>query len=318
MRLRVLLLFCFVLLVQPVIGLAQPVPELCRYGGGRIVVMVQTGEEAGYDALDPVSGARERLYTAPPAEMLLSGELSPDGTRLAFVANGSSGHRLYLLTLGEDTPQPLITAHSEQVQMDWSPDGRRLAFIGVYEDRTAELLVATLPEDPNTEPEIRVLLDSRVVRPSGPDWSPDGTRLVFNGISGQDEGIYVVDVDSGSLRKISQQPGNYLRVVWSPDGETFAFHGWLGGDFAFDLFTLSADGTHLQPITDFGAAYYPAWSPNGEQIAFMSDRPLPGSASVQMDLWLINRDGSGEVNLTSTADTDEKYPAWQPCLPASD
>jgi TolB protein len=80
----------------------------------------------------------------------------------------------------------------------------------------------------------------------------------------------------------------------------------LAGRIAFDNFqdvwTINADGTDLTRITDSpGPDFDPAWSPDGTQIAFRSER------SGEPEIWLMNADGSGQHRLTAGLS-----PAWSP------
>jgi TolB protein len=69
---------------------------------------------------------------------------------------------------------------------------------------------------------------------------------------------------------------------------------------------MNADGSETKKLTDgeFLDAW-PAWRPDGKQIAFASNR------SGNYDIWLMNADGSGLVNLTDNAAQDTS-PVWHP------
>ena len=70
---------------------------------------------------------------------------------------------------------------------------------------------------------------------------------------------------------------------------------------------MDPDGTNREHLTDNDSLdTSPAWSPDGTQIAFVSDR------GGNYDIWLMNPDGTNPRNLTNTADQNEHYPAWSP------
>lgn len=82
----------------------------------------------------------------------------------------------------------------------------------------------------------------------------------------------------------------------SPDGERMLFASGEGPDSSLGIFVADVDGsgvTRLDP-GDFESAYWPAWSPDGERILFNA-----GSTSLDQDLYVMNRDGSEVVQLTS-------------------
>ena len=75
-----------------------------------------------------------------------------------------------------------------------------------------------------------------------------------------------------------------------------------------DIFVINADGSNLAQITtDPHGDFDPAWSPDGKQIAFVSDRNANNDSNYE--IYLINADGTGEMRLTNNHYTDR----W-PCL----
>ena len=71
---------------------------------------------------------------------------------------------------------------------------------------------------------------------------------------------------------------------------------------------MNADGSGAQPLfTDGFQDGLPAWSPDGSVIAFWSNRG--GSSG---DVWLINPDGSGLVNVTGATSAATNQFSWTP------
>ena len=70
--------------------------------------------------------------------------------------------------------------------------------------------------------------------------------------------------------------------------------------------TINSDGSGLTNLTNTTAEEWaPAWSPDGSQIAFQTDR------DGNWEIYMMNADGSGQVNLTNNA-ADDQYPYLQP------
>src|SRR6266545_4430086 len=70
----------------------------------------------------------------------------------------------------------------------------------------------------------------------------------------------------------------------------------------FDIYRINADGSDLRQLTTSPATDdTPAWSPDGQQIAFSSGK----------DIQIMNADGSGQFSLVHTAE-DHSYPSWSP------
>jgi hypothetical protein len=72
----------------------------------------------------------------------------------------------------------------------------------------------------------------------------------------------------------------------------------------YQIFTMTSSGFSRKQLTQSGENYDPAWSPDGEKIAFISNR------TGTTELWIMNRDGSGQKRLTSMGATRANNPIW--------
>jgi TolB protein len=127
-----------------------------------------------------------------------------------------------------------------------------------------------------------------------PAWSPDGTKLSFT----RHEQILVKDMRSGRVVRLTDDAGiSSFGSAWSPDSARLAFDSNRDGDqeiYAMD----SSDGGGVKKLTDNqNHDVNPAWSPDGTRIAFERD----------YDIWVMNADGTGQKNLTNTADSASEY-----------
>lgn len=81
-------------------------------------------------------------------------------------------------------------------------------------------------------------------------WSPDGKNVVFAANADGDFDLFILGLDSGSLRQIANSPGDDIEPTWSPDGKFIAFASNRNGDY--DLFVTTTDGEliFLQTLAD--------------------------------------------------------------------
>ncbi len=132
---------------------------------------------------------------------------------------------------------------------------------------------------------------------SSPNWSPDGKKIVFSGISyGGLSDLYLIEVETGEVQRLTNDFYDDRDPVWSPNGRTIAFssdRSFFGKDGYLNLFVYNLENRNIQYLT-IGKHndYSPAWSPDGENIAFSSDRE--GS----FNIWVI-KNNSVELPLAN-------------------
>jgi serine/threonine protein kinase/sugar lactone lactonase YvrE len=98
---------------------------------------------------------------------------------------------------------------------------------------------------------------------SFPDWSSDGTWLVYASDESGNLDIWKKPVDGGESIQLTASPFNESHPAWSPDGKRIAFHSDREGG---GVFLIPSEGGTPWRVTSFGA--HPAWSPDNETLAF--------------------------------------------------
>jgi TolB protein len=142
-----------------------------------------------------------------------------------------------------------------------------------------------------------------------PSFSSNGSEICFQS-QAVPRDIYIVDIHGTGLTNLTSpekpgEAGDNLRCDWSPKSNEIAFVS-TRNDNDQEIYVINADGSKLDRLTTQpGRDANPAWSPDGKQIAFESNRD--GNA----EIYVMRANGREPTRLTFGPETDSK-PAWSP------
>ncbi|WP_298180344.1 amidohydrolase family protein [Saccharomonospora sp.] len=207
-----------------------------------------------------------------PVRGVLTPVLSPDATRVAFVALND----LWFMPI-DGEPRRLTHDRFAEVNPVFSPDGRFLAYASDREG-TPDLYVRDLRD--GGERRVTALEGAEV----SPAFSPDGARLAFQD---QDGATYVLDLRTGRVRQVVSSLFGPGRPSWSADGRTLALAAVkpyserfregtsqiLTVDVATGEQTFHAPGDEHASVSTRGDDG-PVWSPDGGSMAFVLESTL--------------------------------------------
>jgi Tol biopolymer transport system component len=141
-----------------------------------------------------------------------------------------------------------------------------------------------------------------------PEWTADGTGLVYCAGEGEAAEIWELDVDGTVPRQLTYLGGKAASPDVSPDGSLVVFQAYVPGEPGPQIYVIPRvgsraralmvggtliefDGVRATQLTTEGTNWEPSWSTDGSRIAFVSDRT--GAPQV----WVMNADGSGQAPL---------------------
>lgn len=251
----------------------------------------------------------------------LGPSISPDGSQLIytserdlfaiemFLADARTGEVTRRITKNSIDP------HFESLQWinssgEWHPDGRHFVIAGVHRGGSIISVLDTQSGDIVREVKLKEVGDVFT-----PTWSPDGTRVAFSAMVGGFTDLYIVDLESEVLTRLTADPYADFQPAWSPDGRYIAFsterfsmnlEQLTSGTYELALYDLETG--EIEPLPSFDDQRHninPQWSPDGRSLYFVSDHD--GIANLyRLDMetreqFLITNLWTGVSGLTATS-----------------
>jgi Tol biopolymer transport system component len=227
-----------------------------------------------------------QIYTANPdgsaIEQVTSGgdafqgDWSPDGTRIAYASFASGDLTIWILNADGSDPRQLTAddPDADDLAPRFTPDGQWILYQNCFGFDCDGGIFAIRPDGTGQHEITPNSHDSY----NAPEPSPDGTRMAYMRwhVDGVKMAIYVSSTDGSAEHRVSPPRLEGSNPDWSPDGDRIAFSSYVFMDRpAPSLFTVLPTGSGLRALTrpPFPHAdFAPAYSPDGRQVLFESDR----------------------------------------------
>ena len=236
-----------------------------------------------------------------------------------YIANYTGYTNVYRVNLDEKEPSPEVviegekdnefeTFHLFQSKLDISPDGI-LAFVTKSGENDALHLYDVVRD----ELKENIRFKNQVVLGS-PSWSPDGKRIVFSSIDkGGNNDLHILELESHSLIKLTNDFYDDRDPAWSPDGKSIAFGSDrtpYGESGVYNLFLYDLETHGIEYLTLGPESYHtPSWSKDGRWLAFTSD--LDGAQNIWLMEMARSKTESGRsMRKLTTLSTAAFDPTW--------
>ena len=227
-------------------------------------------------------------------------------TQIAFVSNRGGNKEIWAMDYDGENQHQLSQLHTISLTPRWSPDASRIAFTCYEKPGSSSALSAQICV-------YSTLTNHLVSWPrfkgtnSSPSWSPDGSQLMFmSSMLGSPE-LFITDASGQRPKRLTFSNGANTSPSWNPKtGQQVAFVSDRGG--IPQLYTMNSDGTNQAKVDlpDMGYVIDPAWSPNGQLLAFSWRRP-----NGNYDLYVMELVTRQLVELTRDVGRNER-PSWAP------
>lgn len=272
----------------------------------------------------PYGGITERISFNPPLDnvmqdryvVVFKGKLGEEENsvigkvvkkKILFVSDRTGSPAIYSMEADSGITKLLVPNDNPSVSYARpvaSPDGKLVAF---HSDRDGKFAIWILDVSAGS------LSLSRLAEGYWPDWSPDGSSLVFYRNTGIRNDIFIIDVASLVERRLTNDNYNNIYPAWSPDGTMIAYTSQR--ETKNDIIVLHLNNDTAQNMTaslDNHDRWKPAWSPDGKRIAY--ERPTkivysPGEP-FYVNIHSIEIDTGTEINLTNVDAGNKNYGVW--------
>ncbi len=258
-------------------------PEFSPNGQSIAFARVSNGVQSIY-TVAVAGGEEKRLMSGATYNWGLA--WAPNGRDLVFANAGwlATDGWLWKLSLREKEPQRLQFG---QGGVEPSIRGNRL----VYVRQMANLNIWTrkLRSSLSAGPPDRLISSTRME--SGPQFSPDGSRIVFESTRSGASEIWMCRSDGSDLIQLTHLNSHSGTPRWSPDGQQIAFDSRVAGQA--DIYVVDSQGGPPRRLTiEPSSEVVPSWSRDGRWIYFASNR------TAAWELWKMPSTGGPAVQVT--------------------
>ncbi|MFC4699636.1 S9 family peptidase [Glaciecola siphonariae] len=259
--------------------------------------------------IDIDSGKHSPLFNVNPSvKNPRQASLSPDGERVAFIANDANGAQIFTYDLRTASITQLSYLQDSPSNLTWSPDGKHIAFTMFTPGKTD----AIFKDMPNKPEQAQWAGGAKVIDKTL--YRRDGSGYVAAGF----DHIYIIPTDGGTPRQLTN--GDYHhrgQMAWHPKQDLIYFSAnrsdnWELEPYESNIYSVSTQSAEIREVTSYpGPESAPMLSENGNTLVFqwVNDRKL--SYQVNQIMAVDLDDTSTPRSLTPELDRQIQDAKWQ-------
>jgi len=183
----------------------------------------------------------------------------------------------------------------KEFDYNYEPSGTNTLYYSYKGDASPDIFIKNDQEEIN-------LTNSQETWDIEPDYSPDGSTIIYSSGSGMaNMELRIMNADGSNNREFYSSARTEVGADWSPDGERVIFSAIDSETKAADIMIVDKDGRGVKNLTEDlpGASTSPSWSPDGKVIIFANKSSNDG----QQDIYVMDVNGGHKKRITNTAIT---------------
>jgi Tol biopolymer transport system component len=235
--------------------------------------------------------------------------VSPQGDRIAYFSDRRQYTDVYVMSAFDGKVQRRVIRGERSVMFEsipsfrgsltWSPEGERIGLVA--KSAGYDVLYVVTANSGKIEKRITLPCEALYF----PAWSPVSDSIVVAGVKDGRTDLWMVSIGDGVITRLTDDNYDEKQPAWTPDGRTITFSSdrlapvvlhplrQQKGFGKYGLFSLTLDDGLVTEVLDtYGDDQWPAWSPDGRRLAFISDR------SGVPNIYLYDLDDSTFTQLT--------------------
>jgi dipeptidyl aminopeptidase/acylaminoacyl peptidase len=272
----------------------------------------QSGETGPTDIFRTNPDGSEPQDLTPGSASEERPNVSADGQHVVFQSFRDEGWNIFSMNADGSGQVDLTNTEYEpdkivNFEPTWSPDGTKVAFMRQSKFAGEEQDIWVM--EANGANRVN-LTHSTGVYETSPEFSPDGTKIVYVS-AGTNNDIWVMNANGSGQTQLTETapPTQNVAPTWSPDGTKIAYSVFEAPTASNDgLHVMNANGSSQTPLLNESSPILTnllSWSPDGTEIAYKS-------ASIGGELRLVGASGGPSTLLVENSGAD--YPSWAPAV----